>query len=79
MKLASRYHFDMVSRLSYAYNKSRGQEERESKGVSVSTQMIREKGREGYRVEKTGKLRASLKARLGVLKGLGTGEGQDQL
>ena len=47
MKLASRYHFDMVSRLSYAYNKSRGQEERESKGVSVSTQMIREKGTEG--------------------------------
>lgn len=43
--------------------------------------MIREKGLgiEGYRVEKTGKLRASLKARLEVLKCLGTGEGQDQL
>lgn len=41
MKLASRYHFDMVSWLSYAYNKSRSQGERKSKGVSVSTQIIR--------------------------------------
>lgn len=41
MKLASGYHFDMVSWLSYAYNKQKPRGERKSKGVSVSTQIIR--------------------------------------